>query len=164
VKVKTKILIAGSSKGAGILLGKGFTLIELLIVLVIMALASAVAIPNIGSGNQIAALNAAAREIASALRFARGYALTHRQESRFLFDLDANSYQVTGRDKTYYISKELAVTLDVAESQLVSERRGGVRFFPDGSATGGRITLEIAQAKRQLDINWLTGQVDLDEL
>jgi general secretion pathway protein H len=142
---------------------KGFTLIELLLVLVIIALASAVAIPNIGSGNQVATLNAAAREIASALRFARGHALTHRKESRFLFDLDSNSYQVTDKDKRYTISKDIAVTLDVAESQLESERQGGVRFFPDGSATGGRITLEIAENKRQLDINWLTGQVELHE-
>lgn len=142
---------------------KGFTLIELLIVIVIIAVTAAVVAPNIGSGNQTATLNGAARELASGLRFARGHALSYRKESVLLLNLNDNTYKITDKNKVYKLSKDIEVTLDIAESQLIGEKQGGFRFFPDGSSTGGRITLEIAENKRQLDVNWLTGQVEIDD-
>lgn len=142
---------------------KGFTLIELLIVIVIIAVTAAVVAPNIGSGNQTATINGAAREIASALRFARGHALTHRKESVLMLNLEDNTYRLTDKDKIYKIAKEIAVSLDAAQSQVLDENHGGIRFFPDGSATGGRITLELGTNKRQLDVNWLTGQVEIED-
>lgn len=142
---------------------KGFTLIELLIVIVIIAVTAAVVAPNIGSGNQTATLNGAARELASGLRFARGHALSYRKESVLLLNLSDNTYKITDKNQVYKLSKDIEVTLDIAESQLIGEKQGGFRFFPDGSSTGGRITLEIAENKRQLDVNWLTGQVEIDD-
>jgi general secretion pathway protein H len=141
----------------------GFTLIELLIVIVIVAIMSAVVGSNIGSGNQSTVLNGAAREVASALRYARGHAMTHRKESAFQFDLEQNSYRVTGKSKEYKVSKDIEVTLELAQSQVQDDSQGAIRFFPDGSSTGGRVTLEIAESKRQLDVNWLTGQVEISE-
>ena len=145
------------------LLRQGFTLIELLIVIVIIAIGAAVVAPNIGTGNQTATLNAAARELASGLRFARGHALGHGKESILLLNLNDNTYKITDKNKLYKLSKEIEVTLEIAQSQMVDEKQGGFRFFPDGSSTGGRITLELAENKRQLDVNWLTGQVEIDD-
>jgi len=145
------------------LLSQGFTLIELLIVIVVIAMTAAVVAPNIGSGNQTATLNSAARELASGLRFARGHALSYGKESILLLNLNDNTYKITDKNKQYKFSKDIEVTLDIAQSQLVNEKQGGFRFFPDGSSTGGRITLELAENKRQLDVNWLTGQVEIDD-
>lgn len=142
---------------------KGFTLIELLLVIVIIAISAAVVAPNIGSGNQTAKLKSSMRDIASALRFARGHALSQHKESRVLFNLQNNTYQITGKTKTYRIAKEIEVTLDLAQSQIIDETQGSIRFFPDGSSTGGRVTLEVAGNKRQLDINWLTGHVEIND-
>lgn len=142
---------------------KGFTLIEMIVVIVIIAVMATVVASNIGAGNQTATLNSAARELSSALRFARGHALTHSKETSFQFNLQNNSYQVTNRNKVFKISKDIEVTLDVAQSQVSDDEVGAIRFFPDGSSTGGRVTLEIAEDKRQLDVNWLTGQVEIDE-
>ncbi len=142
---------------------KGFTLIELLLVIVIIILSVSVVVSNIGSGNQTALLNGAVREIASGLRFARGHALTHSKETSLRINLEDNSYQVTDRSKKYKLSKDIEITLEIAQSQITDENQGGIRFFPDGSSTGGRITLEIEENKRQLDVNWLTGQVELNE-
>jgi len=142
---------------------RAFTLIELLLVIVVIAMAAAVVAPNIGSGNQTASLNATAREIASALRFARGHALTHRKEAVFLVNLEENSYQLTDKKKVFKMTKDIAVILDIAQSQIIDEDHGGIRFFPDGSSTGGRITLELGENKRQIDVNWLTGQVEIDD-
>ena len=131
--------------------------------IVVIAMAVAVVAPNIGSGNQTASLNATAREIASALRFARGHALTHRKEAVFLVNLEENSYQLTDKKKVFKMTKDIAVILDIAQSQIIDEDHGGIRFFPDGSSTGGRITLELGENKRQIDVNWLTGQVEIDD-
>lgn len=142
---------------------KGFTLIELLVVMAIVGIMVVSVASNIGGGSPSTVLNGAAREVASALRYARGHAMTHRKESTFQFDLDENTYQVTDKAKEYVLSKDIEVTLDVAQSQAQDSRRGAIRFFPDGSSTGGRVTLEIGETKRQLDVNWLTGQVEISE-
>jgi len=140
----------------------GFTLIEMIVVIVIVAIMATVVATNIGSGNRTATLRGAAREISSALRFARGHALTHSKETSLKFNLKNNSYQVTHKNKTFNISKDIEVSLDVAQSQVAEDQVGAIRFFSDGSSTGGRITLEIEESKYQLDVNWLTGQVEID--
>jgi len=142
---------------------RGFTLIEMIVVIVLVAIMATVVVSNIGAGNQSATLRSATREISSALRFARGHALTHSKETSFKFNLKDNSYQVTNKDKTYKISGDIEVTLDVAQSQVSEDEVGAIRFFPDGSSTGGRVTLEMGEHKRQLDVNWLTGQAEIDE-
>jgi len=142
---------------------KGFTLIELLLVIVIVAISAAVVAPNIGSGNQTAKLNSAARDIASALRFARGRALSQHKESTVLFNLQDNTYQITDKAKLYRIAKEIAITLDIAQSQIIDEIQGRIRFFPDGSSTGGRVTLVVDANQLQLNVNWLTGLVEIDD-
>jgi len=145
-------------------LGRGFTLIELLLVLVIMGMAAAVVAPNIGTGRQTAVLRAATRELASALRYVRAQALIRQRDSELLLDLQHNSYQVTGRERPYTLDAEIAITLDTAASEIQDAARGSIRFFPDGSSTGGKITLELAERKSQITVNWLTGLVETHEL
>jgi general secretion pathway protein H len=145
-------------------LNKGFTLLELIVVLFIVVLGfSAIGI-NLSSGNDATELKVAARDIVSALRFARGQALISHQESTVTLDLTDNSYTVTGRNKTYTISKAIDVTVVTAQDELNGKGLGNIRFFADGSSTGGRITLERGKAAWQIDINWLTGQIELEDI
>jgi general secretion pathway protein H len=53
----------------------------------------------------------------------------------------------------------MAISLVTARSELDTDRVGKIRFFPDGTSTGGRITLARGERKYGVDINWLTGQV-----
>ncbi len=141
----------------------GFTLIELLIVIVIVATAAVVAGPNISSGRSTAELKSGARDIASALRYVRGQALITHKDTLFTINLKNNSYRVSGRKKKFQIAKEIDITLVTAQSELTGEGEGRIRFFSDGSSTGGRVTLEIEENKRIVDVNWLTGQIAIDE-
>lgn len=141
---------------------KGFTLLELVIVLFITVLGFSVIGFNLSSGNEASKLKAAARDLASALRYARGQALISHQEVTVTIDLANNTYTVNQRDKVYVMPEEIDVTLVTAQSEL-SQGLAGVRFFPDGSSTGGRITLEWGNAGWRIDINWLTGQIELEE-
>lgn len=143
-------------------LSAGFTLIELLIVLVIIVLGFSVVAINISSGSSSMEHKAAARDIVSALRYARGQALMMHRETTFSIDLAENSYTVSGRDKKYTIPEAIDVTVVTAQSELTGEGQGNIRFFADGSSTGGRITLERDHKAWRIDINWLTGQIDLE--
>jgi general secretion pathway protein H len=144
-------------------LNKGFTLLELTVVLFIVVLGfSAIGI-NLSSGNDSAELKVAARDIVSALRYARGQALISHQETTLTLNLVENSYTVSGRGKVYAFPKAVKVTVVTAQSELNGEGLGNIRFFADGSSTGGRITLARGKAGWQIDINWLTGQIELND-
>jgi general secretion pathway protein H len=53
--------------------------------------------------------------------------------------------------------------LVTAQSELTGEGQGNVRFFADGSSTGGRVVLDRGEKSMQIDINWLTGQLEVED-
>jgi general secretion pathway protein H len=141
----------------------GFTLLELTVVLFVVVLGFSVIGLNLSSGNDSTQIKAAARDIMSALRYAKGQAAMTRQETTVALDLSDNSYTVSGRDKIYKIPEAIDVTVVTAQSELAGEGTASIRFFADGSSTGGRITLEQNHIAWKIDINWLTGQIELED-
>jgi general secretion pathway protein H len=139
---------------------RGFTLIELTIVLIIMVIGFAVIGTNISSGNKSAQLKAAARDLGSAFRYARGQALISRKEVAVAIDLSENSYKITSRDKTYHFSPEIELTLVIAQDEFKQGEVGHIRFYADGSSSGGRVTMEWGDLLQVIDVNWLTGKVE----
>ncbi|MGY6276866.1 GspH/FimT family pseudopilin [Methylomonas sp. MgM2] len=137
----------------------GFTLLELIIVLLISVLGFAVVGSNISSGNQSTRLKAAATDIASALRYARGQALITRSPVSVGINLGDNSYFISNRHKIYHLDEQIAISLTVAEEEFAEGEKGSIRFFADGSSTGGRIILESGAQSRTIDVNWITGAV-----
>ncbi|MCF7986719.1 MAG: GspH/FimT family protein [Methylovulum sp.] len=142
---------------------QGFTLIEVIVVLVIVILGFSAIGVNISSGNDTAKMKAAAHDIVSALRYARGQALMDHEPTTVDFDLEHNSYTVSNRDKVFNIPDEISLTVVTAQSELTGQGQGSIRFYGDGSSTGGRVTLERDKAKLQIDINWLTGASELSD-
>lgn len=143
---------------------QGFTLLELIIVLLVSVLGFSVVGSNISSGNQSTRLQAAARDIASALRYAHGQALMSRRPVSVAVNLDDNSYSISNRDKIYHLDSRIEISLTVAEDEFKEGQEGSIRFFGDGSSTGGRITLEWGKQVRQIDVNWITGAVVISSL
>ncbi|MGZ4958409.1 MAG: GspH/FimT family pseudopilin [Methylomonas sp.] len=141
---------------------QGFTLIELIIVLLISVLGFAAIGISMSSGNPTTTLQAAARDIASALRYARGEALLTRKPVSVAINLEDNSYRISTRAKIYPLAAEIKVSLTVAEEEL-QQGNGSIRFFGDGSSTGGRITLELGKQLRRIDVNWITGEVAISD-
>lgn len=142
----------------------GFTILELLIVLVIVVLGFAVVGLNLSSGKGAMEHKAVVRDVVSALRYARGQALMTHQEMTVTFDLEQNTYQISGRDEVFSIPESIEVTVVTAQSELSGGGQGNIRFFADGSSTGGRVVLDRGEISRQIDINWLTGQLEVEDV
>ena len=53
----------------------------------------------------------------------------------------------------------IELKLFTAQSDLVSEHAGAIRFYPDGGSNGGRVTLAAGERKYEVDVDWLTGRV-----
>jgi general secretion pathway protein H len=141
----------------------GVTLLELLIVLMLMALIAGIAIPMFGGSVSSTDLKSAAREVAAGLRFARDQAIAQRVESLLELNLDGRTFRVPPDPRTHRLPERLDLKLYTAQRDLVSEKVGAIRFFPDGGSNGGRITLAAGERKYDVDVDWLTGRVSILE-
>ncbi len=140
---------------------RGFTLIELLVVIAVLALVLVAVSPFFSTGVPSATLKAAAREVAAGLRYARSEAVTRNREVVFTIDLDEASDTGGANSRTMSWPDELDVTLLTARSEQIDETSGTIRFFPDGSSTGGGITLALDARKYRVLVDWFNGQVSI---
>ncbi|MDD5214528.1 MAG: GspH/FimT family pseudopilin [Methylococcales bacterium] len=138
----------------------GFTLLELIIVLGIMVLGFGAVAVNMSAGNDSMALKAAARDLASGLRYVRSQAMISHAQAALNFNLSDNSYSLTGQNKIYHLAEDIDVTISTAKEDL-HNGTAQLRFFPDGSSIGGRVTLEKNKLSQEININWLTGHVTI---
>ncbi len=140
--------------------GRGFTLLELLVVLVILTLVVAVAGPSL-SRSSATELKASARNLAAGLRWTRSVAVTQNRPAALSLDVERRQFQLPGETRIRELPSSIQITLFTARSEVESEARGTIRFFPDGSSTGGRITLSTDRLAYLIDVAWLTGKVRL---
>ncbi len=141
----------------------GFTLIELIVVLVVMALASALAIPLVYKALATAEVSGAVRQLSSGLRYARSQAITNNRETVFMVDVEKRNYGVGTGAVMATVAESLDLTLVTAESERLSDELGGVRFFPNGTSTGGRIDISDGLRTYSVAVDWLTGRVSIQE-
>ena len=137
----------------------GFTLLELLVVLVIAVAIAGVALPRFAGVMETVELKRAARELASALREARSQAIAQRRDVALVLDVERRMFETNGGRRPRALPPRLDLRLVAAESEVVSEAVGAIRFFTDGSSTGGRITVSAGSRAYVIDVNWLTGRV-----
>lgn len=137
----------------------GFTLIEVLVVLMILGLTMAVVVPAVskGFGNS---LDENARTVQLALRKARSAAVLQQRSMAVLVDLNAKSVRQEYSKRTSDISERLSLRVSGAASEQ-SGSVAGIRFFPDGSSTGGRVMLAVDGESVSVNVDWLTGRVSI---
>lgn len=135
----------------------GFTFVEMLVVLVVVALVVALVPPLLAGGEARLQLAAAAREIAGALRETRSLAIREGRSEAFVLD-GAGRFRA-GAGLVHRLPEELRVSITgVADGRA----RAAIRFFADGSSTGGRLVLLRGERRLDVTVDWLTGRVALD--
>ena len=142
---------------------RGFTLLELMLVLVIAAASYVLVIRFTGSGVSGAELKSAARTVAAGLRAARSDAIATQDSASLMLDLERRVIQVSGSHRPYALPDRVDLKLYTAQSEIVDERQGAIRFYPDGSSTGGRVTIASKERQFLVDVDWLTGRVTIKE-
>lgn len=142
----------------------GFTLIELIVVIAIAALiagASVAAYPRFQEATQY---RATVRGVLSGLLGARAEAQRSGRSAVFFVDLAARDYGVDGR-VLGRIPDVLDVRFIVAQRELQADRRGAVRFYANGSSTGGSVEIERRTGSGvRLRVDWLLGRVSQEAL
>ena len=140
---------------------RGFTLVELLVVMAIAAVVMT-AVPTLFSAAFPGLeMKSAARRTAATLRLARESAIRRGEETTVLVDLEQHRLTLAGY-RALSLPERLSLRLDAASSELIDEQRGAIRFFPDGSSTGGRLVLSYNGHGYQIGVIWLTGRIELD--
>jgi general secretion pathway protein H len=154
-----------SARGSGNLgiMDKGFSLIEILIVLVIAVIIMGVVGPKISSGISSVKFKSITKEVVSGLRYARMKSITENRKIEFIVNLEQHFYRIDDENKNHPIPEDIEITLVTASTQVIGEEQGAIIYFPDGSSSGGRVTLETEQQKHLIDVNWLTGMVEVSE-
>lgn len=142
---------------------RGFTLLELLVVLVIAGAGYALLVRFNAGGVSGAQLKSAARAVAAGLRDARGTAIARQESTALVLDLENRSMEVGGGARARELPRRLDLKLYTAQSEIVDGKRGAIRFYPDGSSTGGRVTLASGERRFLVDVDWLTGRVSIKE-
>lgn len=146
-------LVAGNRLPGAV---RGFTLLETLVVLVILALALAVVVPAVGRGLGTS-LNEVARDMHTGLRKARSQAVNLQHSTLFVLDLEAHAFRV-GADPARSIPPGFELHARTASREM-RNGQASIRFYPDGSSSGGRLGLSEGDAYVWLDVDWLTGRV-----
>lgn len=163
----------------------GFTLIEALVVMALMATAFALfagAVVGALPGQQ---LRDATHRLAAEMRATRARAVATGVDQSFVIDTQARTWR-SGASEAFVDAVASRAGMKAATSSDGGMRRQGVldgalalgatvareeqpgpgiaaiRFFADGSSTGGRIVVRRGDAAWRVDVNWLTGAVRVE--
>jgi general secretion pathway protein H len=140
---------------------RGFTLMELLVVLAILGLTMVLAMPTLGRLLPGLELRTEARDVASALREARASAIGRNEEVTIVLDRERGLLQVAGKPIVQLSPKIGVSALETSHSSRAGDNE--IRFFPDGTSTGGRLTLALGERQEHVVVDWLTGAVSIAE-
>jgi general secretion pathway protein H len=140
---------------------RGFTLIELLVVLVIGAFIAALVVPRLTGATERAAVRSAARELEAALRATRSSAMAQGRPQALVLDTASGAFREGMRAGRLPGGIHLALT--TATGDRLDAQTGRIRFFPDGTSTGGGIDVWAGNDRNQVLVDWLSGRVSIEE-
>ncbi len=137
----------------------GFTLIEILVVVAILAIALAILVARGPLRSAGFEAQAAATRLVQTLRLGRSRAIAADRPVPVVLDLATRDVALDGVPR-FVLPASATVAARMADGR-VPARRVEFLFAPDGSATGGRVILAIAERRLVVTVDWLTGRVGI---
>ncbi|MFK8013159.1 MAG: GspH/FimT family pseudopilin [Marinicellaceae bacterium] len=135
-----------------------FTLLEILVVMVMIVVIMSFFSSSMMKSLDKAKIRAASKDLVSALRYTRGQAVVKHEEKTISFNVKDKTYKAP-RKKMVKIPQEMEMYVYTASSDIASDSVGSIRFFSDGSSTGGWVKLVHGDKIWQINVNWLTGEI-----
>ena len=141
----------------------GFSLIELIVALSILTLIAGLVVPAFAQAIDRMRFETAIWQISTNLRIARRLAVAEGREAVFVIDTATREASIDKQAVGVVIPDETTIALTIADTERPNGTTGGIRFFPDGSSTGGDIELHRGSKVRAIAVDWLTGRVEISE-
>ena len=118
----------------------GFTFIEMTVVLLIIAISTALIVPMVEGGFTSREVRRAARQIASTMHYCRGEAVALGEPQELVIDPARNSLHTTGWGRWVVLTDRAAIE---AVQGGVDLGQGAVQilFFPNGSTSGAEVVV-----------------------
>jgi general secretion pathway protein H len=134
----------------------------MLTVLGLLALIATLSFPANISGKSRSDLNSKAKTIVTMLKAARLAAISKNTETSLGVDILNHSIVATGIDEQLRLGNDISLSMLTARRE-VQPTGGSVRFFPDGTSTGGSLVLKKDRRAISLEIQWLTGKISRED-
>jgi general secretion pathway protein H len=138
----------------------GFTLLEMIIVIAVLGMSLGLVVTRGPMRSQTMEMQATVNQVAQGLRVARSRAIANNAPVRFTVDIPLHSYSIES-ERPVALPRTVSITMTAVSNETVESRLAAIRFYPDGSATGGRIDLAAGQRVAHIGVDWLTGRVSV---
>jgi general secretion pathway protein H len=155
--------IHAHSRRAHVSRARGFSLLELIAVTLLLVIAITAASLSVTRSLDSAKMQAVSRDLVAALRYTRGQAIVKGEQKTLEVDLEDMSYRAPGKESVKFPDK-VEIKLLTAQNELTRDRAGAIRFYPDGSSTGGHVSVIAGTREWRVNVGWLTGEVSLEEI
>jgi len=136
----------------------GFTLLELIIVLFLITLMLGLSSAFFANTLPSARLNAAAREMAAAIKQARHLAQLNGETQVLTIDMDSRSYGIEGLGEKVLPSGIYIKVIDPLAGDITTGKYH-MTFHPAGSTEGGTVVLWNNAKVAQINIDPVAGAV-----
>jgi general secretion pathway protein H len=136
----------------------GFTLMELLVVLVILGVVATIVVDYGNHPGNALEMRAIANQMASEMRRARAEAVAYNRPVVIELDLAHHNYNID-HGPLHPLPAGISIAVLTIVGERISTERADIRFNPDGSSTGGRVSLADGKRRVIVGVEWLTGQV-----
>lgn len=140
---------------------KGFTLLELLVALVIASLAISIVVPRFAALIPGVEIRGETQKVSALLRLARSRAIATGEVVVLARIKDPLALEMSNEDSLY--TWPSSIDLEISGSQQTVDAAQEIAFYPNGSSSGGTVTLNSASRSYQLSVDWLSGRVTIDD-
>lgn len=143
---------------------QGFTLLELLVVILVIGLVLAAVPGYLLRDSPRVELENAVRSVAAGLRESRSEAVLTNRPQTFALDVETRRFRIGAGRPLRQLDQDIRLRFTTARSGVLTPSTGTIRFFPDGSASGGAIRLADGPLEAAVSVDWLTGDVSIDAI
>lgn len=140
----------------------GFTLLELLVGIAILGLLMMVT-PSLLPIADRTSFVTIVRDLVTGLRSLRSQAIANHAKTTFGMAPTAGALQLVLGDEVLALPRGVTLNFDPTDPFLVGVAPAGIAFFPDGSSSGGALTVRQGTRAMVVRVGWLDGKVSVDE-
>lgn len=126
--------------------------------MVLLAIVAGLAASRMATSMDLPVLKATTTELQAVFERAHSQAIARNAPVSVRVDVEMPSFGISG-ERLHAVPDRLTIALFTAITDEATGAAGEIRFFPDGSSTGGEVTLTGGEQHRYVQVDWLTGRV-----